>query len=357
MLRAYPAVYRERFEHEMMRTFIEAHLAQTGVGKGYTRFLLREVWGVLRAATSQRLLGWRRVAVDPPTGDASRGPGSMPGILLNDLRYAVRTLRKSPSFTVVVVLSLALGIGATSTIFSALNPILLRPLPFADPDRLVHISENSTERPDARRIPFYSTYLEWKEHSPAFEQLEVVIYGSETYTYPGIDGAERNTVQWVSPGFFRLLGVEPILGRNFVAEDAEYLGSHRVTGAPGVIISYGFWQQNFGGDPDIVGQSWANQEVVGVMPPGFRIFSWNEANFWAPLTDDFNDGGGGRMWGRPIGCIHRTPISRKKRGSQKSGSFQEKTLKPGGMTPTTGWSAHVCPTMSGSLPKRRCQKP
>ena len=91
MLRAYPAAYRERFEHEMMRTFIEAHLAQAGAGKGYTRFWLREVWGVLRAATSQRLRGRRRVAVDPPTGGGSRGPGSMPGHLTD--RSPVRRSR------------------------------------------------------------------------------------------------------------------------------------------------------------------------------------------------------------------------------------------------------------------------
>ena len=144
----------------------------------------------------------------------------MTDTLLNDLRFAVRTLRKSPAFTAVVVLSLALGIGATSTIFSALNPIVLRPLPFADPDRLVAISEHSAQRPDARRIPMLSTYLAWREHNQAFEQIEWLIGSTRVFTYPGAVGAERNAVQWVSPGLFRFLGVEPILGRNFVPEDA-----------------------------------------------------------------------------------------------------------------------------------------
>ncbi len=88
--------------------------------------------------------------------------------LLKDLRYAVRTLRKSPAFTAVVVLSLGLGIGATSTIFSAINPILLRPLPFEDPGRLVIISERSPDRPDARELPRFATYREWKEHNSSF---------------------------------------------------------------------------------------------------------------------------------------------------------------------------------------------
>ncbi len=210
--------------------------------------------------------------------------------LLKDLRYAVRTLRKSPAFTAVVVLSLALGIGATSMIFSAINPILLRPLPFADPDRLVAIWGTSGRQPNATA----ATYREWKEHSPALEQLEYVVPRALRATFPGNDGAERLDHQYVSVGLFRLLGVEPMLGRNFVAEDER---------EGGVIISYGYWQRRFGGDPDILGRrlgSW-NPAVVGVMPPGFQIFPWKEADFWAPLPNVMT--GEGRIWGAPIGRL------------------------------------------------------
>ena len=216
------------------------------------------------------------------------------GALLSDLRYAVRTLRKSPSFTAVVVLSLALGIGATSTIFSALNPILLRPLPFPDSDRLVNIFERSEPRagqPSRDAPPTVTTYLEWKEHNSALEYLEWAVPFPRDETHPGIDGAERNAIQWVSPGLFRLLGVAPILGRHFVAEDASpgSQGSARPSGQDGVILSHAFWQRRFGGDPDIIGQTWGDQAVVGVMPSGFQVFSWVEADFWHPLGMEWRD--------------------------------------------------------------------
>ena len=258
--------------------------------------------------------------------------------LLKDLRYAVRTLRKSPAFTAVVVLSLALGIGATSTIFSAMNPIMLRSLPFADPDRLVAISENSVQRPGARRTPLMSTWLEWKEHSQALEQIEWVIGYTSINTYPGDVGAERNTVQWVSPDLFRLLGVEPILGRNFVEEDAARgpLGGDRTSGAVGVILSYGFWQRRFGGDPDIVGQTWANQVVVGVMRPGFRIFSWNEADFWVPLDTSFAD----IRWMQPIGRLKR---GASKEVAQTQLDTIARGLDQSGVSADNGWRVRVEP--------------
>ena len=163
------------------------------------------------------------------------------------------------------------------------------------------IHESSTERPDARRIPLFATYVEWKEHSSAFEQLEYVGRQTETSTYPGVDGAERYASQSVSSGLFRFMGVEPILDRNFVAEDED---------GEAIILSYGFWQRRFGGDLDIAGQTWANQTVVGVMPPGFRIFSWHEADFW--LSTGWEDLGtedlgalGWSLWWEPIGRLNR----------------------------------------------------
>lgn len=256
------------------------------------------------------------------------------GALLGDLRYAVRTLRRSPGFTAVVMLSLALGIGATSTIFSALNPILLRPLPFADPDRLVHISENSAERPDARRVPFHSTYLEWKEHNSVFEQLEFVGSYTEMHTFSAIDGAERNAAQWVSPGLFRLLGVEPILGRHFGVDDKD--GEH-------LILSYGFWQRRFGGDPDIIGQTLVGWEgggaaiVVGVMPPGFRIFSWNEADFWYPNDTETL---GVSRWMEPIGRL-KGGVS--KEGAQTQLDAIARRLDESGVSAESGWRVRVDP--------------
>jgi len=252
---------------------------------------------------------------------------------LSDFRFAIRTLRKSPAFTAVVVFSLALGIGATSTIFSAINPILLRALPFAEPDRLMYISENTAERPEARRPPRVSTYGDWTDHNSVLEQLEFVVSYDMVRTIPGVEGAERNSIQFVSIGFFRMLGVAPILGRNFVAEDPLLItgpDSGMSDREGGVIISYGFWQRRFGGDPDILGRKFADEGVVvGIMPPGFRIFPWNEVDLWEPLAvSEFE---GSLRWLEPIGRLKpgvsiegaQTQLHAIARGGDQSGIFDE----------------------------------
>ena len=189
--------------------------------------------------------------------------------LRQDVRYGVRMLAKTPGFTTVAVLSLALGIGATSTIFSVLNAAVLRPLPFEEPDRLVAIREFDPER-GRERNPTASTFLAWREQSQTLEQIAGGIRGvGLDVTVSAAGGTGRVRSRPVGPHLFRLLGVQPVLGRSFVAEDfAEPLSSSTV------VISFGLWQQLFGGDPAVLGQELTLQgpkTIVGVMPPGFWV--------------------------------------------------------------------------------------
>ncbi|MCH7823282.1 MAG: ABC transporter permease [Acidobacteria bacterium] len=205
--------------------------------------------------------------------------------LLKDLGYGVRMLTRSPGFTTVAVLSLALGIGATSTIFSVLNAAVLRPLPFREPDRLVFIQEFDPEggREGRPRAP---TFLAWREQNQTFEQMalgegtsggaRVVSATGETERFP-----RRN----VGADIFRLLGVQAILGRTFAAEDfAESFRSSTV------VISFGLWQQLFGGDPAALGQELTlgngTTTIVGVMPPGFWIRPQTGNRAWVWVGND-----------------------------------------------------------------------
>ena len=188
---------------------------------------------------------------------------------LQDVRYAVRMLAKNPGFTTVVVLSLALGIGATSTIFSVLNAAVLRPLPFEEPDRLVSLQEFRPEGgPEGR--PRAPTFLAWSEQNRTFEQMAVGEGGLSPITVSATGGTEQVWRNVVGADFFRLLGVQPMLGRTFAAEDFAESSLSSST----VVISFGLWQQMFGGDPAALGRELTlgleeTKTIVGVMPPGF----------------------------------------------------------------------------------------
>src|ERR1700734_2534172 len=184
--------------------------------------------------------------------------------LIQDLRYGLRTLRKNPGFTAIAVLTLALGIGANTAIFSVVNGVLLRPLPFRYPSRLVLIAEKSS-------FPVISTsrenYLDWRDHSHSFEAMEATRSGSITLT--GAGEPERLNVRMATAGLFPLLGINAQVGRTFLPEE------DRAGGAPVVLLSYGLWQRRFGGAQDIIGKP-VNLDaqpytVVGVLPAGFQI--------------------------------------------------------------------------------------
>ncbi len=200
--------------------------------------------------------------------------------LVGDVRYGIRTLLRSPGFTLVAVVSLALGIGANTTIFSVANAALYRPLPFDDPDRLVVIHEQNTKR-ESQRVAMLSTMIEWQEQARSFERIEGIVWSAETQTLSGDGPAERIRMQFLTPGAFSLLGVRPARGRAFTPEDA-------VPASRSVIISDGLWQRRFAADPGVLGQtirvadtSWP---IIGVMPAGtWTAPGLQHVDMWTPI--------------------------------------------------------------------------
>jgi len=198
--------------------------------------------------------------------------------LLQDLRFGLRLLRKNPGFTVVAIVALALGIGANSAIFSVVNTVLLRPLPYPHPDRLVWIWAHSP----TRGIPFhfflYSDFADWRKQARAFEAMSAYFPRAVTLTSRE---PERVPSLQVSAGFLRVFGVQPMLGRDFLVED-DRPGAPRVT-----LLSHGFWQRRFGSDPNLIGTSVrldsSDYTVIGVLPAGFQAANLT-AHFYTPLA-------------------------------------------------------------------------
>ncbi|HYK21858.1 MAG TPA: ABC transporter permease [Pyrinomonadaceae bacterium] len=194
--------------------------------------------------------------------------------LIKDIRYGIRTLAKRPSFTVIAVLTLALGIGASTAIFSVVDGVLLKPLPYPDAERIVQLRE-VTER--GGKIAFAEpNFLDVRARSHSFEGIAQ--YAGEVTTVTGASEPVRVPAFMVSADFFNVLGVKPILGRTFLPEESK------PGGAPVAVISYGFWQRLLGGRPDLTGITLRlidhNVNVVGVMPPGFAFPQ--RAEIWVP---------------------------------------------------------------------------
>jgi hypothetical protein len=195
--------------------------------------------------------------------------------VVQDFRFAFRQLLKNPGFATVAVLTLALGIGATTTVFSVVKGVLLRPLNYPGSERIVHIWESDPERGLSRANTSPANFVDWRRESTAFEAIafsaEHAGNISRSFVLTGEGGAERLRGRFVPTNFFRVFGVAPMLGRSFLPEEEER-GANRV-----VVLGHRLWQDRFGADPDIIGKSITleNQgrhtwEVVGVMPPGFN---------------------------------------------------------------------------------------
>ncbi|MBW3551992.1 MAG: ABC transporter permease [Gemmatimonadetes bacterium] len=219
--------------------------------------------------------------------------------LLKDVRIAARSLLRARGFTAAAALTLALGIGANTAIFSAVNAVLLSPLPFADPDRLTVLWLNNQREDIQRDVTSYPSFLEWRE---ARSYDAMAGYGSQVATLTGEGDAEQLQGATVSGDFFRVLGVRPRLGRAIAPADTE-------AGAPRqVVLSHGMWARHFGADPGVVGRSirlGGSYEVIGVMPPGFRYP--DGAEFWTPLARTEDNAGlldsPGALWLSVIGRL------------------------------------------------------
>ena len=188
------------------------------------------------------------------------------GDLAQDLRYCVRILVTNPGFT-IAVMALALGIGANSVIFSIINAVLLRPLPFKDREQLVMVWENASHLGFPKNPPSPANYRDWKRQTTVFQSIAAMT--SRNFELTGAGAPEELEGRRVSVGFFDLLGVQPVVGRNFVQEEAHKVGTHVV------VLSYGLWQRRFGADPKVVGQALTlNNEsyaVIGVMPADVQL--------------------------------------------------------------------------------------
>ncbi|HEY7182910.1 MAG TPA: ABC transporter permease, partial [Blastocatellia bacterium] len=188
-----------------------------------------------------------------------------------DLRYGARMLVKNPGFTFVAAITLTLGIGANTAIFSLVEALLLRPLPYTEPDRLVLLSDKG------RNNLTYPNFGDWRERAKSFEGMASI--RNQTLNLTDVDkpvSLRGRTVNW---NFFHLLGVQPQLGRLFVAED-DRRGAARTA-----LLSDGLWKTQFGGDPSVIGRKLTLDgepyEVIGVLPPGFEYFRADDV--YAPI--------------------------------------------------------------------------
>ena len=204
-----------------------------------------------------------------------------------DLRYGLRMLVKNKAFTVVAVLTLGLGIGANTAIFSVVNAVLLRPLPFEQPDRLVMVWQTNVQTGSLQDPASFLNLVDWQQQNQVFEQIAAFMPRGISLT--DIDEPEQLPGSFVSANLFPALGVTPTLGRTFLPDE------DRPGGGRAVILSHGLWQRRFGGDPGIIGKALtldgASHTVVGVMPADFQFpipgqFPIPPTQLWVPLAID-----------------------------------------------------------------------
>lgn len=230
-------------------------------------------------ATEARYAAQRRLGNRAQVGEAARAVWSPPALdhLFQDLRYAIRGLHRQPGYAAAAILTLMLAIGATTALFSVLDAVLLRPLPYPGADRLVQVWEHNIKRDKRENVVSPANFLDWRDRSRGFAEMAIYTWSSVALTGSSPDMVYGKTV---STNYFTVLGARPMLGRGFVPDDT-------LTGAVrALVVSHAMWTSRFGGDPTIIGKPIPTREgaalLVGVMPKEFRATGTEE--YWEPWT-------------------------------------------------------------------------
>lgn len=263
-----------------------------------------------------------------------------------NIRVPLRRLRHSPAFTAAAVLILALGIGANVAVFTLVNAVLLRPLPFGDPDRLVTLSESNLETGSDRVGVLPGSFLDWRERSHGLEAISM--FWTAPVLVTNRQEPARIIATTVSPNFFKLLSARPVIGRTFPTTDATLAGHERE-----IVISYALWQQWFGGDVGVLGRTLEVQgrvplTIVGVMPPDFRFP--REAQFWKSEVWERSYGRGeADRWRQAVGRL-RAGVSIE--AAERELKHIEAQLGREFASTNAGWTATVDPlaeTVNGDV--------
>jgi putative ABC transport system permease protein len=273
LLTAYPRSFRNRFASDLVELFtdLDATQAATASKTARARFWFAIVVDTVRQGVRERL-GRRRPL---PLG-AHRSPG-VPHMthLFEDLRHAMRSLRHERGLSLVIVATLALAIGANSAIFTVVNAVLLRPLPYAQPDRVVALFEVDPRGRDTGVS--VANFEDWRQRMTTITGISLV--GAQTANLTGVPEPDRLRAGFTTSAFFEMLGVQPTIGRAFVAGE-DRPGAHRTA-----ILTHRTWQNRFGADPSIVGRSLTlnNEpfEIIGVLPRTFE-FPVDDVDVWMP---------------------------------------------------------------------------
>ncbi|HVS63451.1 MAG TPA: ABC transporter permease [Thermoanaerobaculia bacterium] len=302
LLRVHPQHHRSRFAAEIA-AMAEQELTTRSSPAGRLRMRLRIGADLVRSAWLVRR-DQRRSAPPSPTFHRHRSRGGAMHRALTDLRTALRALRRSPGFTAVAVVMMAVAIAATTAAFSLVDSILLRPLPFAEPERLVQLWESNPGIGWTTQTAAPANVLDWRERAESFSDIALyVFFADDLIMLSGEGEPEMLSSATVSGNLFSVLGVQPAIGRFFTWEETWAAGDR------GVVLSHGFWRSRFAADPDVVGRSLTLDgvpvTVIGVAPRSFRLHD-ADPELWS--TFGWDPGAREQAWFRRAHFVR--PIAR-----------------------------------------------